>query len=134
MDRIDPVFVHFFNDKANGIFRDFFAFFWNVFENTYHMPGNRIIVVRFDMASESFIDIVKAGRTVNKVFIRIQFLNRVDFVFIVFITDFSDDFFQKIFQGDNSGGSAVFIQNNGYIDRIFPASGLINPMFSDIHK
>ena len=39
--------------------------------------------------------------------------NRIFFVSIVLITDFTDNLFQKIFQRDQTRSSTILIQNNG---------------------
>ena len=35
-----------------------------------------------------------------------------DFLFVVFINDFANDFFQYVFDGDQSGDTAVFIEDD----------------------
>ena len=70
------------------------------------------------MEIQFFVQIVQLCRTQNLVFIVLDPADRILFIVIVLIPDVSHDFFQKIFQGDHSHGSAIFIQYDGEIDRI----------------
>ena len=56
----------------------------------------------------SFYDIFTVGKLFD------QFI----FAFIVFIMNFSNDFFENVLQGDKSGHFTIFIKNNGKTDRV----------------
>lgn len=109
MDGIYSVFIHFFNDKSDVIFGNFFAFSWDMFKYIDHMSGDGIVVIGFNTAAKSFIDIIQTGGAIHQVFAGAQLLYRVYLIIVIFIADFPDDFFKKVFQSDDTGRSAVFI-------------------------
>ena len=59
MNLIDAVFIHLINNKANVIFGNLFAFARNMSKDIDPMSGNGIIVIRFDIAAENFVDIIQ---------------------------------------------------------------------------
>ena len=83
MDGIYSVFIHFFNDKSDVIFGNFFAFSWDMFKYIDHMSGDGIVVIGFNTAAKSFIDIIQTGGAIHQVFAGAQLLYRVYLIIVI---------------------------------------------------
>ena len=58
------------------------------------------------------IEVVQVDRTFYQIFFVRNFVNKIFFILVIFVMNFTDNFFQDIFQCDQTGSFTIFIQNN----------------------
>ena len=71
------------------------------------------------MCSKMVINIIKTHRSFNDIFAIRKLFDQFVFIFVIFIVNFSNDFFQNIFQGDETCHFTVLVKNNGNIESGF---------------
>ena len=121
MDKFDSVFVQTVNNQADATFKcDRLTLFGKAVKLFNNISANRIIIFRFQINMEGFVDIIQLGRTLNNIFsFRLDFFNIFDFILIVFVANLTYDLFQQVFQCDQTGCGTVFVQNDCQIDGCF---------------
>ena len=82
-------------------------------QQTDEVAANRIIILGCKIQADLITEIFQVGGAENHVFTVAKLDNRIFFVSIVLITDFTNNLFQKIFQRDQTRSSTILIQNNG---------------------
>ena len=83
-----------------------------------HMPGDGVIILGFKVKSKKLVDVFEFGCTINGIFMVIHLADIVCLFFVIFITDFADDFFKQVLKCNESGNGTVFIKYHGHTDGI----------------
>ena len=94
------------------------AGFRNVADFTCNQSGNRREIVVFDFQTEQPLDFADFGRAENVVITFVRAFDNLDdfFVLGVFVLDFADNFFDDVFDRDESGDAAVFVDDDGELN------------------
>ena len=79
----------------------------------------RIVIFRIKMSAEMIIHVIKTHGSFYDIFTVGKLFDQFIFAFIVFIMNFSNDFFENVLQGDKSGHFTIFIKNNGDVESRF---------------
>ena len=79
----------------------------------------RIVIFRIKMSAEMIIYVIKTHGSFYDIFTVGKLFDQFIFAFIVFIMNFSNDFFENVLQGDKSGHFTIFIKNNGDVESRF---------------
>ena len=63
--------------------------------------------------AEASFELVEADACVDVVRRRIDRMNRVDLVLVELVTNLADDLFKQIFERDEAGRAAIFVEDDG---------------------
>ena len=112
------VFFNVHNGEFNALIfhNGIFVLFGNSSKDIHDKSGKGIVfrvVINFD--SEKFFDIAEKNSSFE---VKVIVVDGADFFFlvVVFVLDIAHDGFDKVFHGNKSCGTAIFINNNGCLD------------------
>lgn len=117
MNKFNSVFVKKINNQTGSVFQsDGLTLRGETVQLFNDISTDGIIIFGFQLCSQSLINIIKLCGALYYIFPAwLNFFDIFNLIFIVFITDFAYDFFQKVFQCDQTGSGTVFIQDNSKI-------------------
>ena len=90
------------------------AFAWEGFEGVEEVPGQGVVLVVFgDVEVEFFVEALDLGSAGNFV-VAVGEAAVVEALAVVLVFNLAEDFFDEVFEGDESGGAAEFVDYDGH--------------------
>ena len=74
-----------------------------------NQTADGIVVLAVEAGSQFMIDVIQLHAAFHKPGAFAHFLNQLRLVLVIFIPDFSDNFLQKVFQGNHTNCGTVLI-------------------------
>src|SRR5690606_31853945 len=87
----------------------------NVVEMLQHHTANGVDLCITEIAAEVFVEVFDRGQSLDHEILCVQALDETVVIDIIFIFDFANDLFQYIFNGDDTAGAAILINDHSHV-------------------
>ena len=113
MDTLDTVFIQLFHYQADAVrSRDLVTGSRKAVEMLDDKAAKRIVVIRFQIQPKLIVQVIQVGRALYNILMSSQFFYVLFFILVILVMNLPYNFLEDIFQCDEAGRLAVFVEND----------------------